>query len=244
MFQAIAMCIFQRSRLSAYYRNLRYKLDNSHINNRWPFAKEGLPFILVGCAVTFLFFCLGFLQLFIIAGILSLFIVFFFRDPDRSNTVNDRAILTPADGKILEIQHLKDSNNPLGEPALKISIFMSIFNVHVNRMPIGGIIQKITYNPGRFFSANLDKASQQNENNRITITPHGSCRIVLIQIAGLIARRISCWVKEGSGVKAGQRFGLIRFGSRLEVYLPDDSKIIAQPHQKVKAGETIIGYLS
>ena len=219
-------------------------MDNSRINNRWPFAKEGLPFILVGCAVTFLFFCLGFLQLSIIAGILSLFIVFFFRDPDRSNTVNDRAILTPADGKILEIQHLKDSNNPLGEPALKISIFMSIFNVHVNRMPIGGIIQKITYNHGRFFSANLDKASQQNENNRITITPHGSCRIVLIQIAGLIARRISCWVKEGSDVKAGQRFGLIRFGSRLEVYLPDDSKIIAQPHQKVRAGETIIGYLS
>ena len=244
MFQAITMCIFQRPQLSAYYRDLRYKLDNSRINNRWPFAKEGVPFILVGCAVTFLFFCLGFLQLSIIAGILSLFIIFFFRDPDRSNTVNDRTILTPADGKILEIQHLKDSNNPLGEPALKISIFMSIFNVHVNRMPIGGIIQKITYNPGRFFSANLDKASQQNENNRITITPHGSCRIVLIQIAGLIARRISCWVKEGSDVKAGQRFGLIRFGSRLEVYLPDDSKIIAQPHQKVRAGETIIGYLS
>lgn len=223
---------------------IRYKLDNSRINNRWPFAKEGVPFILVGCAVTFFFFYLGFLQLSIIAGILSIFIVFFFRDPDRSNTVTDRAVLTPADGKILEVLHLKDSNNPLGEPALRVSIFMSIFDVHVNRIPIGGIIQKITYNPGKFFSANLDKASQQNENNRITLIHPGSCRIVFVQIAGLIARRISCWVKEGSHVEAGQRFGLIRFGSRLEVYLPDDSKIIAQPHQKVKAGETIIGYLS
>jgi len=203
-----------------------------------------LPFILIGCAGTLLFFCLGFIQLSIAAGILSLFIVFFFRDPDRSNAITNRAVLTPADGKILEIRHLKDSNNPLGGPALKISIFMSIFNVHVNRMPIGGIIQKITYTPGKFFSANLDKASQQNENNRITLASPGSSRIVLVQIAGLIARRISCWVKEGSHVEAGQRFGLIRFGSRLEVYLPDDSKIIAQLHQKVKAGETIIGYLS
>ncbi len=219
-------------------------MDNSKINNRWPFAHEGLPFLLVSCAITSLFFFLGFLQLFIISGILSLFIVFFFRDPHRSNTATNKAILTPADGKILEIQHLIDTNNPLGEPALKISVFMSIFNVHVNRMPIGGVIQKVTYNPGRFFSANLDKASKQNENNMITLNSLGSYRIVLVQIAGLIARRISCWVKEGSHVEAGQRFGIIRFGSRLEVYLPDDSKIIAQLHQKVRAGETIIGYLS
>lgn len=219
-------------------------MDNSRINNKWPFAKEGLPFILVGCTVTLFLFYLGFFQLSIIAGILSLFVVFFFRDPKRSNTATDRAVLTPADGKILEVRHIRGSNNPLGGPALKISIFMSVFNVHVNRVPIAGIIQKITYNPGRFFSANLDKASQQNENNRVTLIHSDSCRIVFVQIAGLIARRISCWIKEGSRVETGQRFGLIRFGSRLEVYLPDDSKIIAQPHQKVKAGETIIGYLS
>lgn len=121
---------------------------------------------------------------------------------------------------------------------------MSIFNVHVNRIPIGGTIQEIIYRPGSFFSANLDKASELNENNMITLKTPDSRKIVFIQIAGLIARRISCWVKEGDHVAAGQRFGLIRFGSRLEVYIPGDSRITARIHQKVKAGKTIIGYLS
>jgi len=121
---------------------------------------------------------------------------------------------------------------------------MSVFNVHVNRMPVGGTIEKITYQPGRFFSANLDKASEYNEKNSITLQTSDSKKIVVIQIAGLIARRIACWIDEKEQVVAGQRFGLIRFGSRLEVFLPVNSKITAQPHQRVKAGETIIGYLS
>ena len=121
---------------------------------------------------------------------------------------------------------------------------MSVFNVHVNRIPIGGTIEKITYHPGKFFSANLDKASEQNENNQITLQTANSKKIAFIQIAGLIARRIACWVEKGDRVNAGQRFGLIRFGSRLEVYLPEDSKITVQVRQKVKAGETVIGYLS
>jgi phosphatidylserine decarboxylase len=219
-------------------------MDDSRINNKWPLARESLPFVLFGCVVTFLFLYLSLPLITIFAGILTLFFIFFFRDPDRNNIVSDRAVVTPADGRILQIRHIEDDDNPLGEPATKISIFMSVLNVHVNRMPIGGVIEKIVYHPGKFFSANLDKASEQNENNRISLQTHNSRKIVLIQIAGFIARRIACWVREGDHVYAGQRFGLIRFGSRLEVYLPRDCQIIARPHQRVKAGETIMGYLS
>lgn len=216
----------------------------SRINNKWPLAREGFPFIFIGCFLTLLIFFLGLVYLSILAGIISLFVIFFFRDPKRKNKAPHNAVLTPADGTVLDIKHIEDTNNPLGEPAIKVSIFMSVFNVHVNRMPVGGTVEKITYQPGRFFSANLDKASQYNENNRVTLRTSDSRRIVVIQIAGLIARRIACWINEKEQVVAGQRFGLIRFGSRLEIFLPVNSKITAQPHQKVKAGETIIGYLS
>ncbi|UCF82353.1 MAG: phosphatidylserine decarboxylase family protein [Desulfobacteraceae bacterium] len=207
-------------------------------------AKEGFPFVTVGCALTFIFFYLGLLFATFLAAITTLFVIFFFRDPDRKKDSEQNAVLTPADGKILEVRHFHDTNNPLGEPVVKVSIFMSIFNVHVNRIPIGGTIEKITYRPGNFFSANLDKASKHNENNMISLLTSDSRRIVFIQIAGLIARRIACWIEEGDRVHAGQRFGLIRFGSRLEVYLPVDSQISVSLNQRVKAGKTIIGYLS
>ena len=121
---------------------------------------------------------------------------------------------------------------------------MSIFNVHVNRIPITGVIKDITYYPGKFFSANLDKASEHNERNCLKLQTPDSRNIVFIQIAGLIARRIVCWVEKGDNMQQGQRFGLIRYGSRLEVYIPGDSQIIARLHQKVSAGKTVIGYLS
>jgi phosphatidylserine decarboxylase len=219
-------------------------LEGTRINNSLPFAREGLPFIFIGAFLTVLFLYLGFAVLPVFTGVLSLFIMFFFRDPTRETQVSEKSVLTPADGKILEIQHLKNNNNPLGEPAVKVSVFMSLFNVHVNRIPISGKILTIFYNPGRFFSANLDKASEQNENNRIMLQTGDGRKIVLVQIAGLIARRIVCWIKEGDHVKTGQRFGLIRFGSRLDLYLPDDSRIMVQPFHKVKAGKTILGYLS
>jgi phosphatidylserine decarboxylase len=217
-------------------------LDKAHINNKWPLAREGLPFALVGCILTFLLIYTGFFFASIVTGIVTLFIIFFFRDPDRRKDTAPGSILTPADGTILEIKHLDDLN-PLGKPTLRISIFMSIFNVHVNRFPVAGTVKKITYRPGRFFRANLDKASEFNENNRIMLQTSDSRTIMVIQIAGIVARRIACWIKEGDRLEAGDRFGLIRFGSRLEVYLPEESRITAQPGQKVKAGETVIGYL-
>jgi len=220
------------------------KKEDTRINNRLPVAREGLPFITVWGSMTCIFLYFGLLFLGIFSGILSLFTIYFFRDPTRENQAHEKTVLTPADGKILGIQHLRDNNNPLGKPAIKISIFMSIFNVHVNRIPTAGKILKIIYHPGKFFSANMDKASEQNENNRIFLKTNDGREIVFVQIAGLIARRIVCWIKEGAEVQAGQRFGLIRFGSRLDVYLPFDTKLLIQPKKKVKAGKTILGYLS
>jgi len=218
-------------------------LDNSRINNSFPVAKEGFPFIAISCGLTLIFLLLGYHIFFVLGTLISFFIVFFFRDPDREHQSVPNAVLTPADGRILEIKQIDNSSNPLGSPALKISIFMSVFNVHVNRMPVGAVIEKIDYHAGKFLSANLDKASEQNENNRVTLRTPDSQKIVTIQIAGLIARRIVCWVEEGDRMDRGQRFGLIRFGSRLEVFLPINARVTIEKGQKVKAGETIIGYL-
>ena len=214
------------------------------INNRLPVAREGLPFIGIGCAVTILCVFLGFSLGAIFIGVLSLFTVYFFRDPERFVQADGTAILTPADGTIIDIKYLDTDDNPLGESAVKLSIFMSIFSVHVNRAPVCGKIAKIDYHPGKFFSANRDKASELNEKNQITLQTDQGHKIVFVQIAGLVARRIACWIEEGERVKSGQRCGLIRFGSRLDVYVPQNSHIIGKRHQKVKAGETILGYLS
>ena len=219
-------------------------VEKTRINNRLPVAREGIPFIVLGLFPTILFIFLGLDILVFLAGLLTLFIIFFFRDPGRHSQVSEKTVLTPADGTIIRIQHFENDENPLGEPTIKISVFMSVFNVHVNRVPIMGKISEIAYHSGKFFSAHLDKASDKNEKNQITIQTEDGRKIVFVQIAGLIARRIVCWIKEGDHVKTGQRFGLIRFGSRLDIYLPKDTHITVQPRDKVKAGETVIGHLS
>jgi phosphatidylserine decarboxylase len=213
------------------------------IHNRIGIAREGFPFIGIGLAMTLLFLFLGLASLTIVAGALTLFVLYFFRDPDRVAGVQEKAVLTPADGKVLGVWTLESGGNPLGTRAVKVSVFMSLFDVHVNRIPTGGRISRISYRPGAFFAANLDKASEKNEQNAVTLDTRDGRRIVFVQIAGLIARRIACWVREGDEVQAGQRFGLIRFGSRVDVFLPEGSRVEVQPRQKLKAGKTIIGYL-
>ncbi|MBP1741364.1 MAG: phosphatidylserine decarboxylase related protein [Deltaproteobacteria bacterium] len=213
------------------------------IHNRLGIAREGFPFVGIGLVLTLLFLFLELVSLTILAGALTLFVLYFFRDPEREAGVEQKAVLTPADGKVLGVWNLECGDNPMGTRALKVSVFMSLFNVHVNRIPVGGRISRISYRPGAFFAANLDKASEKNEQNAITLDTQDGRQIVFVQIAGLIARRIACWVREGDQVQVGQRFGLIRFGSRVDVFLPEGSRVEVQPGHKVKAGKTILGYL-
>jgi len=202
---------------------------------------EGLPFIAAFGVLTLI--AVFFLeQLWIAAFFLfaTVFTIWFFRNPERHAPEDEKLIISPADGKVIRID--EDFNHELlSQPCRKVSIFMNIFNVHVNRTPYSGTVSKISYNPGSFLSANLDKASEQNERNAILLQTDDGKEILTIQIAGLIARRIVCWVKEGAYVNRGERFGMIRFGSRMEVLMPKETKISVTVGEKVRAGETPIG---
>jgi phosphatidylserine decarboxylase len=154
----------------------------------------------------------------------------------------DNIVISPADGKIIDIKE-GDESRILKKRMIKISIFMNLFNVHVNRLPCTGKVVDILYNPGKFVSANLEKASLENEQNAVVLETTAGEKIIFIQIAGLIARRIVCWLKKGDyGVK-GQRFGLIRFGSRVDVYLPVGADVKVSLGQKVKAGESVLAIM-
>ena len=212
------------------------------IENKFGIAREGLPFIAISLGLTLIFGLLGWMVFFILFVLISIFVIGFFRDPQRQQNVPVDAILAPADGRIIRIEHLPADQNPLSRPARKISIFMSVFNVHVNRNAVSGRVIQIQYFPGKFLSAHLDKASDGNERNQLTLETPGGQRIVVVQIAGLIARRIVCWVNEGEEVIAGRRFGLIRFGSRLDVYLAEEYRIPVQKGHRTRAGQTIIAY--
>lgn len=219
-------------------------MNSSRIQNQWLLAREGIPFVAGGWAVTGLLYFLSLWPLSAFTLVLTLFIMYFFRDPDRKRRVPENAILSPADGKIIEVRTVQSDENPLQVPALKISIFMSIFDVHVNRIPVNGTVTRISYRTGRFFAANLDKASSENESNLLLLETSDGRKILVIQIAGLIARRIACWVEEADRVQAGQRFGLIRFGSRVEIYVPEPSQAAVDVGHRAKAGQTILGYLT
>ncbi len=214
----------------------------SREGRRYPVAKEGIAFILPLVGITIVLWSLRLMLLFGFFSLLTLFVIYFFRDPERSIPPEERAILSPADGKVIQVEPCVEERFLKG-PAIKVSIFMSLFSVHVNRIPLTGYIADSSYFPGKFFSANLDKASSANEQNALLIeTPRG-VRILAVQIAGLIARRIVCWVGKGDRVSRGQRFGLIRFGSRLDVYLPQNVQMRVRAGQKAYGGRTILGYL-
>lgn len=174
---------------------------------------------------------------------ITLFIVWFFRNPERSFQDEEKLVISPADGKVIKIENVNMTGTIAGK-FKKISVFMNVFSVHVNRTPYPGKIEKINYHEGKFFSANLDKASLDNERNEVMIRTADGRAIWAVQIAGLVARRIVCWINVGTQVLKGERFGLIRFGSRVDVYLPDDSKISVKLGDKVRAGKTPLGYLS
>lgn len=205
-------------------------------------AQEGYPFIIFAIVITVFVAFLGVYWLFFLLALISFFIIWFFRNPERYFIEEENVVISPADGKIIKVEDVEMGNSISGK-FKKISIFMNIFNVHVNRAPVTGKVAAINYHEGKFFSANLDKASLDNERNEIMINTGNDTSIWVVQIAGLIARRIVCWVKAGDAVKQGERFGLIRFGSRLDVYLPQESRIAVKIGEKVRAGETPLGYL-
>jgi phosphatidylserine decarboxylase len=205
-------------------------------------AQEGYPFIIFFLIITVFVAFLGVCWLLILSSLISFFTIWFFRNPERSFQEGKNLVISPADGKVIKVEDIDMSGTITGK-FKKVSIFMNVFNVHVNRVPYNGKIQTINYHKGKFVSANLDKASSDNERNEIQIRTETGSSIWAVQIAGLIARRIVCWVKTGDTVKKGERFGLIRFGSRVDVYLPEDSRIAVKIGEKVRAGETPLGYL-
>jgi phosphatidylserine decarboxylase len=206
-------------------------------------APEGYPFIIFALVITVFVAFLGIGLLLILAVLVTFFIIWFFRNPERHFTEDEKAVISPADGKVIKVEDV-EVNGTIAGKFKKISIFMNVFNVHVNRAPYDGKIEAINYHEGKFVSANLDKASADNERNEVMIRTADGRMICVVQIAGLIARRIVCWIKPGESVKKGQRFGLIRFGSRVDVYLPEDSRVIVNLGDKVRAGETQLAYLS
>jgi phosphatidylserine decarboxylase len=209
-----------------------------------PVHPEGYPFIggfaLASLVLFWLWAPLGWL-----ATLATLWCVYFFRDPPRVTPVRDGLVVAPADGRVSQVTNaVPPQELNLGEkPLPRISIFMSVFDCHVNRSPVTGRIERIVYRAGKFFSADLDKASEDNERNAFVIATGQGQRIAVIQIAGLVARRIVPFSREGETVGAGQRIGMIRFGSRVDVYLPEGARSLAAAGQTAIAGETVLADL-
>ena len=201
-------------------------------------AKEGWPFLggalVVASAVTFVAGWLWALPLWLVV----LFVLQFFRDPPRDVPENPKNVLSPADGRIVAIEPVRDPW--LERDALKISVFMNVFNVHSNRSPVDGDVVRRWYHPGKFINADLDKASTENERNALHIRTVAGHDITCVQVAGLIARRILCYVDAGACLARGQRYGFIRFGSRVDVYLPTDVHVRVAIGDKVSATSTVL----
>ena len=206
-----------------------------------PIAFEGLKLIIPLAVLTIVIFLLKWIIAGFILLAITLFVLFFFRDPQRTVPEGGSVVVSPADGKVVEIKDIYE-NNYLHQNLKQISIFLSVFNVHVNRAPIGGVIESIKYNPGKFHIAALEKASLENEQTAMVIAD-GNRKILVKQIAGIIARRIICYVQPGNVVKKGDRYGLICFGSRADIFLPVNSEIKVKIGDKVKGARDIIAFL-
>jgi len=211
-------------------------------NRNSPVVLEGLPFIIPLGAFTVIAFSYGAFFPGVLLSFVTVLVIWFFRNPGRKVPQDAKAVISPADGKVISVENIAE-HDLLRGPLKKISIFMSIFNVHVNRIPYSGTVESVRHEKGKFLPASLDKASALNEKNTVLVKTDEGKEILTVQVAGIIARRIVCWLKEGMYAQKGERFGLIKFGSRLEVFLPFDTTISVKVGDKVKAGETPIGYL-
>jgi phosphatidylserine decarboxylase len=217
-------------------------------NTKWParavlpVAQPGLKFIFIAILITGMLFYFGWTFFAWIFSALTVFVCCFFRDPNRDIPQDKQSLISPADGRVIIVEDLEQCDY-LPAPCIKVSIFMNIFNVHVNRIPFDGEVQKVLYHPGKFMNASFDKASVHNERNALIIKTAANESFAVVQVAGLIARRIVNCVKEKERVKKGDRYGMIQFGSRLDLYLPMDFKVAVSLGERTKAGSTIIGYM-
>ena len=202
-----------------------------------PFAREGIPYVLMAAFVTLILALLGHALLTWIALAVTLLIGHFFRDPERVISAPPDEVVSPADGKVISIERVEGTHF-FQKPCIRISIFMSVFDVHVNRIPFSGIVRGLRYRKGSFFSANLPKAMRENEQNGMWIQADSGTDIVITQVAGLIARRIVCWPAMGDHVARAERFGMIRFGSRMDVAVPEISTVLVSVGDHVCGGET------
>ncbi|HUW26290.1 MAG TPA: phosphatidylserine decarboxylase [Gallionella sp.] len=204
-------------------------------------AREGWPFLVGSIAIALLLSGLvgGIIEL--LAWIVVLFVVQFFRDPPREIPQDTGVVLSPADGRVIKVERTQD---PYGErEAILVSVFMNVFNVHSNRSPVDGTVEKVQYFPGKFVNADLDKASAENERNAVVLKTTDGQTVTFVQVAGLIARRILCYIKPGDTLTRGQRYGFIRFGSRVDVYLPLGAGVKVSIGDKVSATTTILAIL-
>jgi phosphatidylserine decarboxylase len=208
-------------------------------SNRIPVAKEGIPFIGVAVLAAVIFAILNWSVPAVVFFVIAAFVLFFFRDPERIIPSGSGLVVSPADGRVIDIA--EDNRGSLhGKDVKRISIFMNIFNVHVNRAPIMGEVRQISYQPGSFWPANRKRALLENERNAVLISGEDEMELTVVQVAGIIARRIVCWVKVGDSVKIGERFGLICFGSRLDVYIPKNVSVLVKKGDRARAGQTVL----
>lgn len=212
-------------------------------NLHQPVAVEGYPFIGLFAFFSLFFAAVGWHCLATISLGLALFAVYFFRNPERYPPEGDNAIVAPADGKIIFVGKVPEDRYFGGQEVTKISIFMNVFNVHVNRVPVNSKVIDQFYNRGRFFNASLDKASFENEQSGMLLETESGVKLLSVQIAGLVARRIVSYPQIGDMLERGRRYGLIRFGSRVDLYLPESVEVTAKLGDKTVAGETVLGYL-
>jgi len=207
-----------------------------------PVAKEGYPFIIFSAFVTITAALLEYEFFAVFLLFLTGFVFYFFRDPERVVPDGEDVVVSPADGKVILVEKMFDDRF-VNEHVYKVSIFMSIFDVHVNRLPFSGEVEKIQYKAGSFYAANTDQGGLSNEHCALILSTPKNFHYAVVQVAGLVARRIVCWVEKGDTVVRGSRFGLIRFGSRVDIYLPQQMQLEVRSGQRVRAGETIIGYI-
>jgi phosphatidylserine decarboxylase len=213
------------------------------------FAREGIPFILVATFVAVASYALALNRrswplwlLAFVLTLLALWVAYFFRDPERQGPRGDALVIAPADGRIVHVTEV-DEPAYLGGRALRVSIFMNVFNVHVNRYPVTGTVEYLHYNPGRFLNAASEKSSLENEQMSVGIA-HGATHVMMRQIAGLVARRIVTYSKVGDHARQGDRMGLIRFGSRVDVFLPPSARVQVRVGQPSQAGVTVLAELT